>query len=34
MAASTKAVDGIDTFVFGGDSIRVQTMRYTLETTS
>jgi ketosteroid isomerase-like protein len=31
VSAKTKAMDGIDTFVFGGDSIRVQTVRYTLE---
>jgi hypothetical protein len=27
----TRAMDGIDTFVFGEDGIRVQTLRYTLE---
>jgi ketosteroid isomerase-like protein len=31
VSAKTKAMDGIDTFVFAGDSIRVQTVRYTLE---
>ena len=30
-SAKTKAMDGIDTFVFAGDYIRVQTVRYTLE---
>lgn len=34
VAASTKALDGIDTFVFDDNGIRVQTVRYTLETTS
>lgn len=34
VAASTKALDGIDTFVFDDDGIRVQTVRYTLEPTS
>jgi ketosteroid isomerase-like protein len=34
VAASTRALDGIDTFVFGGDGIRVQTVRYTLESTA
>jgi len=33
VAAETRALDGIDTFVFEGDSIRVQTVRYTLEKT-
>jgi ketosteroid isomerase-like protein len=32
-AKTTRATDGIDTFVFGGDHIRVQTVRYTLEST-
>ena len=31
VSAATRAMDGIDTFVFAGDSIRVQTVRYTLE---
>ena len=31
VSARTKATDGIDTFVFDGDSIRVQTVRYTLQ---
>ncbi|MGH8932810.1 MAG: nuclear transport factor 2 family protein [Egibacteraceae bacterium] len=30
---ATRATDGIDTFVFTGDHIRVQTVRYTLEST-
>ena len=34
VAAATTALDGIDTFVFDGDGIRVQTVRYTLESTS
>src|SRR5664280_777416 len=29
VAAATTALDGIDTFVFDGDGIRVQTVRYT-----
>jgi ketosteroid isomerase-like protein len=33
VAASTRAMDGIDTFVFTDDGIRVQTVRYTLEST-
>ena len=35
-AVSDKAqvTDGVDTFVFGGDSIRAQTVRYTLESTT
>jgi ketosteroid isomerase-like protein len=32
VSASTRATDGIDTFVFADDGIRVQTVRYTLET--
>ncbi len=32
-SANTKADDGIDTFVFRDGLIRVQTVRYTLETT-
>jgi hypothetical protein len=31
VSAATRAMDGIDTFVFGEDGIRVQTVRYTLE---
>lgn len=31
VSASSRAMDGIDTFVFDGDHIRVQTVRYTLE---
>lgn len=30
---ASKATDGIDTFVFSGDHIRVQTVRYTVEST-
>ncbi|MFC4949543.1 nuclear transport factor 2 family protein [Pseudonocardia sp. GCM10023141] len=33
VAAATQATDGVDTFVFDGDSISVQTVRYTLEHT-
>lgn len=33
VSASTRAMDGIDTFVFTDDGIRVQTVRYTLERT-
>ncbi len=33
MSAGTQAMDGVDTFVFDGDRIRVQTVRYTLEPT-
>jgi hypothetical protein len=33
VAASARVSDGIDTFVFTDDGIRVQTVRYTLETT-
>jgi ketosteroid isomerase-like protein len=33
VSASTQALDGIDTFVFDGENIRVQTVRYTLEKT-
>jgi hypothetical protein len=28
---ATRATDGIDTFIFRGDEIRLQTVRYTLE---
>jgi ketosteroid isomerase-like protein len=31
VSEKTRATDGIDTFVFDGDDIRVQTVRYTLE---
>lgn len=34
VSARSRAMDGIDTFVFAGDGIRVQTVRYTLESTS
>jgi ketosteroid isomerase-like protein len=34
VSASTRAMDGIDTFVFTDDGIRVQTVRYTLESTT
>ena len=34
VSSATQALDGIDTFVFDGDHIRVQTVRYTLEKTS
>jgi ketosteroid isomerase-like protein len=30
-SAASRAMDGIDTFVFSADGIRVQTVRYTLE---
>lgn len=33
VAATTRATDGVDTFVFDGDRIRAQTVRYTLERT-
>lgn len=33
VAADSQALDGIDTFVFDGDGIRVQTVRYTLQST-
>jgi ketosteroid isomerase-like protein len=33
VSSATQAKDGIDTIVFDGDSIRVQTVRYTLEKT-
>ena len=32
--ATARAADGIDTFVFSDDGIRVQTVRYTLERTT
>ena len=31
VSEAARAMDGIDTFVFAGDGIRVQTVRYTLE---
>ena len=31
VAAKTQVTDGVDTFVFDGDVIRVQTVRYTLQ---
>ena len=31
VSSATRATDGIDTFVFEGDHIKVQTVRYTLE---
>jgi ketosteroid isomerase-like protein len=33
VSEKSRAMDGIDTFVFAGDGIRVQTVRYTLEKT-
>ena len=33
VSSATRATDGIDTFVFEGDHIKVQTVRYTLENT-
>jgi ketosteroid isomerase-like protein len=33
VSARRQALDGIDTFVFDGDHIRAQTVRYTLEDT-
>jgi hypothetical protein len=33
VSEATRALDGIDTFVFTDESIRVQTVRYTLEST-
>lgn len=33
VAAESRALDGIDTFVFTDDGIRAQTVRYTLENT-
>ena len=33
VAATTRATDGVDTFVFAGDTIKVQTVRYTVEKT-
>ena len=34
VSEATRAMDGIDTFVFSEDGIRVQTVRYTLESTA
>ena len=34
VSEKAQATDGVDTFVFRGDSIRVQTVRYTLESIS
>ncbi len=34
VAKSNRVTDGVDTFVFTGDAIRVQTVRYTLEKTN
>ena len=34
VSEKTRVTDGIDTFVFDGDGIRVQTVRYTLEKTN
>jgi hypothetical protein len=34
VSEKTRATDGVDTFVFEGDGIRVQTVRYTLEETN
>jgi hypothetical protein len=31
VSKATRAMNGVDTFVFGDDGIRVQTVRYTLE---
>jgi hypothetical protein len=31
VSEKTRVTDGIDTFVFEGDDIRVQTVRYTLQ---
>ena len=33
VSKSTRVTDGVDTFVFAGDRIRVQTVRCTLEQT-
>ena len=33
VAASTQVLDGVDTFIFEGDTIRVQTVRHTVEST-
>jgi predicted SnoaL-like aldol condensation-catalyzing enzyme len=34
VSEATRAMDGIDTFVFSEDGIRAQTVRYTLESTT
>jgi ketosteroid isomerase-like protein len=34
VAASSRVTDGVDTFVFAGDLIRAQTVRYTLQQTT
>jgi ketosteroid isomerase-like protein len=34
VSKQTRATDGVDTFIFTDDGIRVQTVRYTLEQTS
>ena len=34
VSEKAQATDGVDTFVFRGDSIQVQTVRYTLESVS
>lgn len=34
VSEKTRAMDGVDTFVFEGDAIRVQTVRYTVENTN
>lgn len=34
VAKSNRVIDGVDTFVFSGDAIGVQTVRYTLEKAS
>ena len=33
VAGASRVTDGVDTFVFAGDAIRVQTVRFTLERT-
>lgn len=33
VSSATQSLDGVDTFVFDDDFIRVQTVRYTLEKT-
>lgn len=33
VAKSSRVTDGVDTFVFSGDAIRVQTLHYTLDKT-
>ena len=34
VSKSSRVTDGVDTFVFSGDAIRVQTVRYSLEKTA